>query len=172
MNNRIASIALLALLAPCVAAEPVADTAQTASRPTLEFAWARATPPGVGVGAVYLTIRNAGIRTDQVVALRSAASERAEIHETKTADGIMRMRQITTATVPAGGILALEPGGMHVMLIGLRSPLVAGATVPLVLTFRHAGEVATSVIVRAPGSESASSPRPSNRSTHNRKDDT
>ena len=91
-------------------------------------------------------------RADQVVALRSPAAERAEIHETKMSDGIMQMRQITDATVPAGGALALEPGGTHVMLIGLRSPLVPGATVPLVLTFRHAGEVQVKAVVLAPGS--------------------
>ncbi len=135
---------------------PIAATAQSASRPTIELAWARATPPGVDVGAVYLTIRNLGARADQLVALHSAASERAEIHETKTTDGIMRMRQITAATVPAGGVLALAPGGLHVMLIGLRSPLLPGATVPLVLTFRHAGEVATKAVVQAPGSEPTS----------------
>jgi periplasmic copper chaperone A len=63
------------------------------------------------------------------------------------------MRQITDATVPAGGALALEPGGTHVMLIGLRSPLVPGATVPLILTFRHAGEVRVDAVVLAPGSD-------------------
>ncbi len=63
----------------------------------------------------------------------------------------MQMRQITEATVPAGGSLALMPGGTHVMLIGLRSPLAPGATVPLVLSFRHAGEISTSVVVQALG---------------------
>jgi hypothetical protein len=152
--KRASSFAMFGLLLPwhAMAAAP-APTAKTAASPTIERAWARATPPGVGVCAVYLTIRNAGTQDDQVVTLRSPLSERVEIHETKTSDGIMRMRQVTDATVPAGGFLALEPGGTHVMLIGLRSALVPGATVPLVLTFRHAGEVQVTAVVQAPGSD-------------------
>jgi copper(I)-binding protein len=121
----------------------------SASQPTIERAWARATPPGVRVGAVYFTLRNPRQAPDHVVSVRSAISERAEIHETKMSGGIMRMRQLTEVTVPAGGVLALEPGGAHVMLIGLRDTLVPGSKVPLVVTFRRAGEVATDVIVRS-----------------------
>jgi copper(I)-binding protein len=102
------------------AATPTTPTGHTASAPIVERAWARATPPGVSVGAVYLTIRNAGKQDDQLVTLRSPSSERAEIHETKMSNGIMQMRQITDATVPAGGTWVLEPGGRHVMLIGLK----------------------------------------------------
>jgi len=152
--RRAASFAFAGLLvALATAAWPVAALAQPVPKPTVERAWARATPPGVNVGAAYLTIRNAGPRADQVIALRSPVSERAEIHETRISGDIMQMRQITEATVPAGGLLALEPGGTHVMLIGLRSPLLPGATVPLVLTFRHAGEVQVKALLQAPGSD-------------------
>jgi periplasmic copper chaperone A len=153
MKRRL-SFALFGLLpALGAAAGPTPDAAGPAARPIVERAWARATAPGVPVTAVYFTIRNPGPRADHVVTLRSPAGERAEIHETKMSNGIMQMRQVTDATVPAGGALALEPGGTHVMLIGLRSPLVPGAKVPLVLTFRHAGEVQVSALVLAPGSD-------------------
>ena len=147
------SFVLFGLL-PALGAAAGPDTAPAgfAEKPNIERAWARATAPGVNVTAVYFTIRNTASRADQLVALRSPASERAETHETKMSNGIMQMRQITDATVPAGGALALEPGGTHVMLIGLRSTLVPGATVPLVLTFRHAGEVQVKALVLAPGS--------------------
>jgi copper(I)-binding protein len=135
------------------AAGPTPAQSEPAPKPTVERAWARATAPGVAVTAVYFTIRNPAARPDQVVTLRSPAGELAEIHETKMSDGIMQMRQITAATVPAGGTLALEPGGIHVMLIGLRSPLVPGAKLPLILTFRHAGEVRVDAVVLAPGSD-------------------
>jgi periplasmic copper chaperone A len=152
--KRTLSLVLLGLLPALGAAAGPSPGARgpAAPKPSIERAWARATAPGVPVTAVYFTIRNPGPRADQVVTLRSPAGERAEIHETKMSDGIMQMRQITDATVPAGGALALEPGGTHVMLIGLRSPLVPGATLPLFLTFRHAGEVRVDAVVLAPGS--------------------
>lgn len=155
MNRRCAlSFASFGLLfALGAAAGPTSAPAESAAKPSIERAWARATAPGVPVAAVYFTIRNPASRADQVVTLHSPAGERAEIHETRMSGGIMQMRQIMDATVPARGALALEPGGTHVMLIGLRNPLVPGATVPLVLNFRHAGEVRVNAVVLAPGSD-------------------
>jgi copper(I)-binding protein len=148
------SLTLLILLpALGAAAGPPAGPAAAPAKPTIERAWARATARGVPVTAVYFTIRNPGSRADQVVTLSSPAGKRAEMHETKMSGGIMQMRQITNATVPARGALVLEPGGTHVMLIGLRSPLAPGAKLPLVLTFRHAGEVQVDAVVLAPGSD-------------------
>ena len=53
--------------------------------------------------------------------------------------------------VPAGGKTALEPGGLHVMLIGLKAPLKEGDKFPLTLTFAKAGKVDVEVIVEKPG---------------------
>ncbi len=152
--RRALTLTLLGLLpAFGAAAAPPAAAAGPAAPPAIERAWARATAPGVAVTAAYFTIRNPASRADQVVELRSPAAERVEIHETKMSGGIMQMRQVTNATVPARGALVLEPGGTHVMLIGLRSPLAPGAKLPLVLTFRHAGEVQVDAVVLAPGSD-------------------
>lgn len=55
-------------------------------------------------------------------------------------DGVMRMRQLEGGVpLPAGETVKLEPGGLHVMLIGLKQPLTEGQTLPLTLTFEEAG---------------------------------
>jgi copper(I)-binding protein len=56
-------------------------------------------------------------------------------------DGVMRMRAVEAVEVPAHGQVALEPGGLHVMLIGLKAPLEEGGSFPLKLVFANAGEV-------------------------------
>jgi copper(I)-binding protein len=53
----------------------------------------------------------------------------------------MRMRAVPAIDVPAGARVALGSGGYHVMLVGLHRPLVAGASVPLTLTFERAGSI-------------------------------
>ena len=101
-------------------------------------AWARATPPGATVGGVYLTIDNPGA-SDRLLRVRTPASERAEIHETSVVDGQMRMREVDGLQIPAGGEVKFEPGGLHLMLVGLKQPLKEGEFVPLTLEFGRAG---------------------------------
>lgn len=64
------------------------------------------------------------------------------------AGGMMTMTPVDRIDVPAGGSVALEPGGYHIMLLGLTAPLEAGTTVEVTLTFENAGEVAVSADVR------------------------
>jgi copper(I)-binding protein len=52
-------------------------------------------------------------------------------------DNVMRMRQVPAIELPAGKTVALQPGGYHVMLMGLKHPVVEGDTVPLTLSFAN-----------------------------------
>jgi periplasmic copper chaperone A len=113
-------------------------------------AWARATPPAATVGGAYLTIRNSG-PNDRLVRVRSPLSESAEIHQTSMADGQMQMRQIDALDIPANGEIKLEPGGMHLMLIGLKQPLKEGEVIPLTLEFERAGTLQVQAPVAAIG---------------------
>jgi periplasmic copper chaperone A len=60
---------------------------------------------------------------------------------------VMQMRPIAGVTIPEGQKVALKPGGMHVMLIGLKAPLRQGQTFPLTLTFAKAGPETVTVVV-------------------------
>lgn len=116
--------------------------------------YARATIALVKTGAVYLRIENSGA-ADRLRGAASPAAERAELHMHRNENGVMSMTQVKCIAIPAGGAVAFAPGSLHVMLFGLKAPLVEGAETSLTLVFDHAGEVNVRVPVRgvAAGSE-------------------
>lgn len=97
-------------------------------------------PAGDAPVAVYLTIANDGDEADTLVAVASGAGD-ASLHtqEHDAAGGTMRMTELSHVAVPAHATYRLAPGGDHVMITGLTTPLAVGDTLPLVLTFRRAG---------------------------------
>ena len=114
----------------------------------IQHPWSRPTVAGVGVG--YMVIVNAG-KADALVAASTPVAARVEIHQTRIEGGIMRMRQVEKVELPAGATVRLQPGGLHMMLIGLAQPLAEGAKLPLLLRFAKAGEVKVELAVQADG---------------------
>ena len=100
-------------------------------------------PPGVQTGAAYLRLRNVSDRDMTLVAAFSPAAEAVELHMHIDDAGVLRMRQVKEIVVPAGSEMAFQPGGYHVMLIGLPLPLLAGDKVPI--TLRFADDTATTL---------------------------
>lgn len=107
---------------------------------------ADSTPP-VG-SAAYLLLHNTLEADAVLVGVEAALADTAEVHHTSTEGGVMRMRPVRTVAVPAGGQLALEPGGYHIMLVGLNRPLVEGDTVALGLRFGSGRELEVEAPVR------------------------
>jgi copper(I)-binding protein len=112
--------------------------------------WSRAAGQG-GQGVGFMTIANRGITTDRLVAASSPAASKLEMHTHQREGDVMRMREVPAIEIPPGGSVALQPGGLHLMLIGLREPLVAGATLPVTLRFERAGEVQVMLAIQAAG---------------------
>jgi copper(I)-binding protein len=112
--------------------------------------WSRPTPAVAVTGAAYLTISNRGTITDRLTAVGSAAAKRVEIHEHSMSNGVMSMRRVSGVDVSPGQDTAFEPGGLHVMLMGLSEPLLEGSTFALTLTFERAGSLVVTVIVAQP----------------------
>ena len=106
------------------------------------------------MGVAYFTIRNAG-KADRLLRVSSPVARRAELHVSAMKDGVMKMEGLSSVDVGGGGLVAFEPSGRHVMLMGLKRPLREGDVFPLTLTFANAGPVRTSVRVR--GLDSAGS---------------
>ena len=115
---------------------------------TVRQPWSRETAPGLGIGVGYLQVLNHGRRPDLLLSVRTTAAERVEIHQSSMDRGMMKMRRVEQVAIPAGAEVAFEPGGLHLMLIGLKAPLVAGKSLPLVLRFRDAGAIAADFEVR------------------------
>jgi copper(I)-binding protein len=102
--------------------------------------WGRATPPGAPTGGGYLKLDNRG-PDDRLISASSPVAERVELHTMKMEGDVMRMRQVDAIDVPTGKTVELKPGGLHLMMVGLKAPLKEGTMVPATLKFEKAGEV-------------------------------
>jgi len=122
---------------------------------TVSQAWVRATVPGQKVAAAYMELTSAKEAT--LVSAASPLAEVTEVHEMRMEDGVMKMRAAERIALPAGKTVRLEPGGYHVMLMGLPKPLKAGDTVPITLTVETSGKKRHSLRVQAPVRDSAPS---------------
>ncbi len=100
-----------------------------------------ATPPGAIAGAGYMAITNAGDVDDRLVSITSAFPK-TMVHKTQVVDGVSGMRHQTDGIViPAGETVTFEPGGLHVMFMGLEKPMKEGEENAATLTFEKSGPV-------------------------------
>ena len=113
----------------------------------IEGAVARASIGSAPNSAAYLTVKTMGA-PDRLIGAESDAARKVELHRSYKQDGVMRMEPIEGIPVEPGAPAVLEPGGAHVMLMGLVAPLQAGTEIALTLTFEKAGDVTLSVPVR------------------------
>ncbi len=115
---------LSTLSAPCFAADV-----------SVNDAYARAVPPGQPNSAAFMQITNNGDTAVTVTGASSSVSSVTELHTHIQDQGVMRMRRIDGIELPAGETVSLQPGGLHVMLIGLEKNLAEGDSVNLTLEF-------------------------------------
>lgn len=116
----------------------------------VEGVWSRATAPGLDRGAVYFALENTGRRGDRLVGVSTPRAPRAELHQTIEEGGNSRMVHTPEVRIPAEGELIFEPGGRHVMLMGLDNALTEGETFDLTLELEREGAVTLTVDVLAP----------------------
>ncbi|WP_428644446.1 copper chaperone PCu(A)C [Roseibium sp.] len=121
---------------------------------TLNHPWTRATPPNAKAGGGFVEIVNNGTETERLIAVSSNAAARTEIHEMAVTDGVMTMRPLAGGIdIPAGETVSLQPGGLHIMFMGLNEPFKEGTRIPVVLTFEKAGEVSVELAVDKMGAK-------------------
>jgi copper(I)-binding protein len=114
---------------------------------TVQNAWARQVP-GSDVAAVYLTVRNSTAKPLTIIGVESPLATHAMIHETQTHGGQSQMRPHEQLVVPAGQAVQLTPGGLHIMLHGMKQSTAVGQTVPLVLLLADGSKVPVAAPVR------------------------
>ena len=140
-----------ALAAAFLAVASMADRSAGGGRTVaVDAGWIAEPPPGASAAAGYVLIGNDASQDDVLLAARTAIARRTELHVTAVDDsGTMRMRAARDGMgIAGGGRLVLEPGGSHLMFIGLTARPQAGDTHEVVLTFARAGDVGVTFVVR------------------------
>lgn len=84
--------------------------------------------------AAYFTLRG-GTTDATLINISSTVAIRTEMHDTRATNGVSRMVQLATVTVPAEGAVRFAPGGRHVMLFSINPGIKRGSRVPLVFSF-------------------------------------
>jgi hypothetical protein len=142
------SIKILAFIAGiAVANVALAQPAQL----EVNNAWARATPGKAENGAAYVTIQSPA--ADRLVSASTPVAKKAELHTMSMQGMVMQMRPVSGVDIPAGQPVSLNPGGEHIMLMGLNQPLREGQSFPLTLDFEKAGPRTVTVTVEKAGAK-------------------
>lgn len=123
------------------AGNPSSAAVEKASGIAVERPWTRATPAGAPNAGAFLRIVNRGKQSDRLIAVQLDGGAKTEIHETTTVEGVMRMRRMEAIEIPAGAVIELKPGGLHIMIMGLEKPIETGSAVKGVLVFEKAGRI-------------------------------
>jgi copper(I)-binding protein len=112
--------------------------------------WSMELPPNAPTVAAYFVLHNNGKTADRLLSVDSPVAGKAELHEHVMHDGLMKMQQVQSVEVPAGGEAKFAPMGYHVMLLELKdkSKLVDGQHFALTLHFEKAGDLTVEVAVQ------------------------
>src|ERR1700674_1606451 len=147
------SMACAAFLAALFAAPARAEEFQLGDL-VISQAWSRATPGGAKIGAGYLTIENNGSVADRLMGGSGDVAAKIEVHEMAMSNGVMTMRPLDKGlAIEPGKTVKLAPGGYHLMLFDLKSPLKQGDKVPVTLEFEKAGKVGLLLDVQGVGAQ-------------------
>ncbi len=138
--SRAALVAAIALTLAACSSGPSSDDASSL---TITDTWAKAADEGMT--AAFGTVTNSADRDITITAARSDAASAVELHE--VVDDVMRPVE-GGFTVPAGGSLTLEPGGLHLMFMGIPQPIIAGDDVTVTLALSDGSELEFTAVAK------------------------
>src|ERR1700744_3906594 len=148
----------IALLAALFGAPACAEDIKAGDL-VISQAWSRATPGGAKIGGGYLTIENKGTTPDRLIHCSGDIAGKVEVHEMSMKNGVMTMRPLDNGLViEPGKTVKLAPGGFHLMLFDLKSPLKQGDKGPVTLTFEKAGTVSLMLDIEGVGAQGPGAP--------------
>lgn len=156
-------LGVIALLGACA----VSGAALAAGNPNVVVndAWVRLPAPSRVDTAAYMVVQNKGDAARAIISASSPDVSKIELHEMKmnhqgmsgTSGGadkaggaMMSMMPVTKVEIPSKGKVTLAPGGLHLMLFGLKSKVAAGGKVNITLTLDDGSTVPVAATVRAP----------------------
>ncbi|MFZ0694253.1 MAG: copper chaperone PCu(A)C [Alphaproteobacteria bacterium] len=118
---------------------------------TVSHAWTRPVSTANAAAAVYFEIDNNGEGGDQLTGAQTPVAEKAEMHTSQMQGDVMQMRSISSVDIHADEHMAFSPGGLHLMLTGVKNALAEGDHFPLTLEFGKTGTVTIDVAVTEKG---------------------
>ncbi len=152
--NSLSRIVAFTALATSLFAVPARAEEVKAGDLAITQAWSRATPSGAKIAGGYLTIENKGTAPDRLLGGSGDIAAKVEVHEMATNNGVMTMRPLDKGlTIDPGKTVKLAPGGLHLMIMDLKSPFKQGDKVPVTLEFEKAGKVTLSLDVLGVGAQ-------------------
>ena len=113
-------------------------------------AWARPVTQG-NTAAAYFSLHNHTQSDDELIGASSTIADTVEIHESKMENNVMTMNMLSSVQLKAGDELMFEPGGLHVMFIGVKQDLKVGDEFELVLKFKNHADIPVSIKVQEDG---------------------
>jgi copper(I)-binding protein len=111
-------------------------------------AYVNAPPPSATSAAAYMTLINQSGRPIILSGVTSLAARKAMLHRSEVKNGMMMMHHINKLEIPAGGKVALSPGGLHIMLNQLKQSLKPGEHISLTLMFEDNKQLTVDVPIR------------------------
>lgn len=109
--------------------------AGAADQVSVQDPYVRLAPPNAPATGAFMVIKNNGDKDVKVLKADNPSSRATELHTHLNEGGVMKMRPVPGIDIKAKGEAVLKPGGMHVMLIDLKSAMKEGDVVPITLTF-------------------------------------
>ncbi|WCN07571.1 copper chaperone PCu(A)C [Marinomonas mediterranea] len=110
----------------------------------------RATPPGASNSGGYMVVENPSNQYHVLVAVESDIAKSIELHTHEMKDGVMSMHKVKDIVVPAGGQVVFQPGGYHIMIMGLHYTLKVGDMVHFTMILKNGEKIAVHAPVVAP----------------------
>ena len=127
-------IVIASLLSACKANTSVE------SEVAITDSWVRENAPGQSVGAAYMTLNSP--KDSTLVKVETPVAGTVEIHSMSMENNVMKMRMLKELPLKAGTPEKLAPGGFHLMLFDLKTPLKAGKNAVFRLSFKdNAGNI-------------------------------
>jgi hypothetical protein len=147
-ERNIMRIVALAFAAASIATN--AWAAGAADAVTVVDPYVRLAPPGAMATGAFMVLKNGGDKDVKVVKAENSASKVTELHTHLNEGGVMKMRQVPSIDIKAKGEAALQPGGLHVMMIDLKGPMKEGDKVAITLGFDDGSSKTVEAPVRMP----------------------
>ena len=143
IRNALVALVLASVLSVAAAQAPAL---------VVKNAWARQAP-GTDVASVYLNLSNAGTKPLIVIGVESSLANHSMVHETAVVSGQSQMRMRDKVVIAPGQTVSFIPGGLHIMLSGLKRDFVVGEKVPLILLLADGGTLAVAAVAKPLGAQ-------------------